>query len=145
MDLSNFVERLSELIAEKETNDLSLGKELGFGNSTISHYLTDRHLPSVEHAVKLADYFGCTVDFLLGLKDENEAVNFKPCPPFSERLPILCKECKASRYKISKITGIAESSLRYWAQGKTKPSLLNIVRIADKLEVSVDFVLGRES
>lgn len=143
--MSNFVERLSELIWENEKNAKTLGEELGCGNSTISHYLTDRHLPTVEMAVKLADYFKCSVDFLIGIKDEGENVVCKPCPPFCERLPALCKELKTSRYAIEKKTGISESCLRYWSQGKTTPSLLNIVKIAEKYNVSVDFVLGRES
>lgn len=142
--MSNFVERLEELISIKEKNAKTLGEDIGCGNATISHYLNDKHLPTVEMAVKLADYFNCTVDFLLGLKEFNEAQSFKPCPPFSERLPAICKECNISRYKISKLTGIAESGLRYWSQGKTKPSIPNIIKIAEALDVSVDFVLGRE-
>ena len=144
MDLSNFAERLSELISENEKNALTISKELNCGNATISHYLQGRHLPAVEMVIKLADYFKCTVDFLLGIKDYNEAETFKPCPPFSERLPKLCKECEISRYKLGKKTGIAESNLRYWAQGKSMPSILNVVKIAETLAVSVDFVLGRE-
>lgn len=145
MNMSKFVERLKELISEKGKNAKTVGEEIGCGNSTISHYLTGRYLPTVEMAIKLANYFNCTLDFLLGLTDENEVKEFKNCPPFKEQLPILCKKCNTSRYKISKKTGISESVLRYWAQGKTTPSIYNIARIAKELEISIDFVLGREN
>ena len=144
MNLPNFPERLSELIFERGLNALSFSKEFGCADTTISEYLKGLHLPTAEMAVRLADYFNCTVDFLLGIKDENKATKFKPCPPFSERLAIFCKECNTTRYKIQQKTGISESNLRYWAQGKCKPSILGIVRIAEKYDVSVDFVLGRE-
>ena len=144
MNLSNFGERLSELIFERETNASQLSKVLGCSNSTISDYLKGIRMPSAEMAVRLADYFNCTVDFLFGIKDHNEATKFRTCPPFSERLPVFCKECNTTRYKIQQKTGISESNLRYWAQGKKKPSILGIVRIAEKYDVSVDFVLGRE-
>lgn len=145
MSISNFAERLEELIFEKEKNALTLSEDLGCSNSTISDYLKGIHLPTIEMAVQLADYFNCTVDFLLGIEDENKSTTFKSCPPFNERLPVFCKECNTTRYRIGKKTGIAESNLRYWAQGKTKPSILNIVKIAKEFNVSVDFVLGRES
>ena len=144
MNLSNFSERLSELILERELSALAFSKELGCSDNTILHYLKGTQLPTAEMAVKLADYFNCTVDFLLGITDENKSTKFKPCPPFSERLPVFCKECNTTRYKIQQKTGISESNLRYWAQGKTKPSILGIVRIAEKFDVSIDFVLGRE-
>lgn len=144
MILSNFPERLSELIFEKELSVLAFSKEFGCSDNTILHYIKGTQSPTAEMAVKLADYFNCTVDFLLGLKDENTATKFKPCPSFSERLPVFCKECNTTRYKIRERTGISESNLRYWAQGKQKPSILGIVRIAKAYDVSVDFVLGRE-
>jgi len=144
-NLSNFVERLSELIFDTETNATNLSLELGFANATISHYLTGRYLPAVENVVKLADYFNCTTDYLLGITDENHVCKFKLCPPFGERLLYVCEYYHVSRYQLRKMTGISETVMRYWVKGKTNPSIENVVKIAKTLNCSVDFVLGRES
>ncbi len=145
MNISNFVERLSELIFDDGTNATDLSKELGFANATISHYLTGRYLPTVEYAVRLADYFHCTTDYLLGIADENHALKFKTCPPFGERLLAVCDFYHVSRYKLQKMTGISETVMRYWVQGKTNPSIVNVVKIAEAFHCTVDFVLGREA
>jgi len=144
MNLSNFAERLSELIFDAGTNATNLSIELGFANATVNHYVTGRYLPTVESAVKLADYFHCTTDYLLGIDNENYARDFKPCPPFGKRLTELCEHFHVSCYKLQQATGISESVMRYWVRGKTTPSIENVVKIARAFKCSVDFVLGRE-
>lgn len=99
--LSIFPERLSELMFYKELTATQLSEILECESSTISHYLSGLHLPTVEMAVTLADYFNVTTDFLFGLESENKAANFKKCPPFGERFKEVCKANKISRYKIT--------------------------------------------
>jgi len=144
MNLSNFAERIKELIFEADLTVTKLSEILDCGNATISHYATGRYFPTVEMTVKLADFFNCSTDFLLGLVNENYKTNFKPCPPFSEQLLNLCSHFNITRYKLHKLTGISESVIRYWAQGKTTPTIYNVEKIASKLNCTVDFVLGRE-
>ena len=144
MNLSNFAERLKELIFEADLTVTKLSEILGCGNATISHYVTGRYLPTVEMTVKLADYFNCSTDFLLGLADENYNSVYKPCPPFNEQILNLCSYYNITRYKLQKLTGISESVIRYWVQGRTKPTIYNVEKIASKLNCTVDFVLGRE-
>jgi len=142
--LQNFAERLSELIFDAGTTATELSGKLGFANATVSHYLTGRYLPTVENAVKLADYFNCTTDYLLGVTDENHAHEFKACPPFGKQLLAICEQFHISRYRLRKMTDISETVMRYWVSGKTNPSLENVTKIAEALNCSVDFVLGRE-
>lgn len=144
MDLSKFAERLSELIFDAGTTPTELSEKLGCGNATISHYVTGRFLPTLEMTVRLADFFQCTTDYLLGIDNENRAHTFKPRPPFGQRFVEVCKSYNISRYRLQKLTEISESTMRYWVKGKTEPSIANVVKIADKLKCSVDFVLGRE-
>ena len=144
MDLSNFAERLSELLFEHEMNASQLSEKLGCGNATISHYLTGRYCPTLEMTVRMADYFNCSTDYLLGIAEESYTNHFKTCPPFGERLVAVCKEFQISRYKLQQLTGIPESVMRYWVKGKTNPSIVNIVKIAEQLHCTVDYLIGRE-
>ncbi|MDE6058890.1 MAG: helix-turn-helix domain-containing protein [Clostridia bacterium] len=144
MNLSKFGERLSELIFDEGITPTELSKKLGSGNSNISHYIIGRFYPSLQMTLRLADYFQCTTDFLLGIESENYAKRFKPCPPFGTRLLELCKENNITRAELRRRTNIPESVMRYWVRGKTQPSIVNVVKIAEALDRSVDYILGRE-
>lgn len=145
MNLSNFSKRLDELIKEYDKTITDFSLEIGCRGTTVSRYIQGKSYPTVNITVRMADYFKCSVDFLLGIKaEEFGEFEFKACPPFGERLLKICKEKGISRYKLQQMTDIPESVMRYWVRGKTKPSIINIVKIAEKLNVSVDFVLGRE-
>ena len=47
-------------------------------------------------------------------------------------------------YKVSKETGVPTSTLSDWKTGRATPKLDKIIKIADYLGVSVDYLSGRE-
>lgn len=47
-----------------------LGERVGVGESTISQYETGKRQPDYEVLLRIADYFGVSVDYLLGKSDE---------------------------------------------------------------------------
>ena len=58
----------------------------------------------------------------------------------------LIKERGITPYRIHKETGIAQSTLSDWKNGKGTPSADNLKKIADFLYVSVDYLLtGKET
>ncbi len=143
--MSNFSERLSELMFDEGLNMTQLGEKLGCGEAAVSRYCAGEALPTYEFLIKIADYFNVTCDFVLGLEDESKATVFASPPPFAEQFKKVCEENKISRYKLHRKTGIAESVMRYWAQGKTKPSVPNLILLAGKgFGCTVDFLVGRE-
>lgn len=145
MNLSKFAERLKELVEDSELTESEIGEALGLGNSAISHYITERYLPNLQTTIKLADYFNCSIDYLFGLSDDNDNKNFKACPPFCERFDVICKEKGLTRYKLKDLANVSETTMRYWVQGKTLPSISSIILVADKLNCSIDYLLGREN
>ena len=119
-------------------------KSIGCGKGTVSRYLSEQKIPAVDLLIRMADFFECSTDYLLGRETEKyHRVFVKPCPTFQQRLPMLCKELKISKYRLQKQTGIAESAIYDWQKGKSSPRLENIIKIADTFNCSVDFVLGR--
>ena len=144
MGLENFPEILKDLIVENLANLTEVSDELGCGESTLSRYTTGKALPTLEMTVRLADYFSVTCDYLLGLDENNAASRFKPCPPFQKRFEDVLKHFHVSRYRLIQMTGIAESVMRYWVQGKTTPSIESVVKIAQALGCTVDYLIGRE-
>ena len=69
MNLSLFADRLSELIFDRKKTVREVAQETDIGKSTVYEYLSGRKMPTLRNLVKLADYFGCSTDYLLGLTD----------------------------------------------------------------------------
>lgn len=143
--MSNFAERLNGLIFEHDLNGKTFAAEVNISASCISEYLQGIHLPTLAKLLKMADYFNCSTDFLLGREEENPALTFKPCPPFSEQLEFLKEHFNCSAYHIYHNTDISKSGYYEWKSGKRQPTLENVVRLAELFECRVDFILGRES
>ena len=144
MNLSNFVESLLELIMQANLTPSEFAKQVGCGKGTISRYLHEQKIPEVGLLIRMADFFECSTDYLLGRETEKYPRTFvKPCPSFQERLTTLCKELNITKYQLQKKTGIAESAIYSWQNGKNHPRLDNLIKIAEAFGCSLDFVLGR--
>ena len=145
MNLSNFAESLSELITETKLNPSEFADKIGCGKGTISRYLSGNKMPAVSLLIRMADFFNCSTDYLLGRETEKYNYTFQPVPSFQTRLPKLCEELKINKYQLQKQTGITESSIYDWQRGKTSPRLDNLIKIADTFDCSIDFILGRSN
>lgn len=142
--LSKFSEGLQELMAERELNQPLLAKALGINNSMISSYITGKCTPSYDTFVMFVEFFHCSADFLLGLKEYPcEEIAYKPVQPFCERLHAVLAETHTTQYAFIKRSRISWSVFYYWLTGKSLPSMDNLVRIAKTLDRSVDYLLGR--
>lgn len=61
-----FVERLKELLSEREITKNKLLTDLQLGKNSFVNWESRGTIPSGEVLTKIADYFGVTVDYLLG-------------------------------------------------------------------------------
>lgn len=62
-------QRLLELRKARNLTQQRLAIELGIDQTSISSYECGKYLPTVEVLIKLADYFGVSTDYLLGLSE----------------------------------------------------------------------------
>ncbi|MEW6301624.1 MAG: helix-turn-helix transcriptional regulator [Thermodesulfobacteriota bacterium] len=68
--MATFSERLRQLRHEKGVSQAELGAAVGLSYSSISMYESHgKRYPPIKVLQKLADYFGCSVDYLLGRTD----------------------------------------------------------------------------
>ncbi|MGL5897244.1 MAG: helix-turn-helix domain-containing protein [Lactococcus lactis] len=63
-------EKIKELAAQKNISIRQLEEKLGFANATLRRW--NKNKPSVDKIQAVADYFGVTVDSLLGRGDDQE-------------------------------------------------------------------------
>lgn len=61
---------------------------------------------------------------------------------FSERLKDLRKQAHLTQVELAKILGIVQSSYADLERGKKNPTQENLVKIAQILNVSVDYLVG---
>lgn len=141
---SLFAERLSDLMFDADLSAVGLAAKLNTTKMTIYRYLEGNRIPTVEMLLRIADFFNVTTDFLIGLKSESDINKFNRCPDFSERFAFLLKKFKVTKYRLEKDTHINEETIYAWLRGKNKPSLENILKLAEYFNCTVDYVLGRE-
>ena len=141
--LSSFVENLNDLLIENSLDAKTLSNNLGMGNATITRYLNKDRVPTIKCLVKIADYFNCSTDYLLGLEDEIYPQTFQSCPPFAERVTFLLNYYKCSSYHIYHNAGIPQVRYYSWKNGVSVPTVDNVIKIAKLFDCSVDFVIGR--
>ena len=65
-----FVQRLKEIRAKKDISQSSLADFVGLSQQAIAKWETGKATPDPEMLVKLADFFGVTIDYLLAREDK---------------------------------------------------------------------------
>ncbi len=63
---------------------------------------------------------------------------------FSKRLKKLRKNKGLKQQQIADEIGVNRGSYSNWEKGKREPSFENLLKLADLLEVSLDWLFGRE-
>ena len=143
--MSKFHERLAGLIIESETSVQELSEKYGFSLSALYKWLRGVCYPSFDNLVLLADNFGCSADYLLGLKDDEvEYTANEQRQPFDVLFSDLLKEKNVSEYRLVKQTGLARSKVDEWRKAAALPSVESLVLVAKFFDVTVDRLVGRE-
>ncbi len=142
-NLSKFSDILDSLMFEHELNITQLAKETSIDATTIGRYLHAVYTPTVENLVKIANFFNCSTDFLLGREEENYPQTFYPCPPFAEQLKVLKEHFKCPWWNFYKTSHISSSRFYEWKNGKRTPTLDCIIMLANGFGCTVDFIIGR--
>ena len=63
---------------------------------------------------------------------------------FGTRLREVRKSKKITQIELANMLGISQKSYSHWENGKTEPSFESIVKLADLLDVSLDWLFGRD-
>lgn len=141
--LSNFAENLRDLLFDHHITVPILAKQIGVSEVAVYSYLRGQQ-PEIAVFTRIADYFQCSMDFLLGRTPEERVHTFYPIPPFPQQLNFLLEYYHIKKYHLCKEVPITHSVIYNWQRGKYAPSLDYIVKLAEYFGCSVDFVIGRE-
>ncbi|NCA92960.1 helix-turn-helix domain-containing protein [bacterium] len=142
--LSTFSERLKELCVDQGiTSNEVLSKKLGISAETVRLWKNGQRYISLSQLVNLAECLNCSIDYLAGRNEK--VLDFTPqsCPPFYNRLRTVMTEKHVTRYKLVKNTKIYDSYFSNWKNG-ADVHILTLVLLADYLDCSIDYLIGRE-
>lgn len=64
-----FSTRLKELMTEHNLTNRQLQQHTGISNQAINNWLNSQRSPTLENLWILSEYFGCTIDYLVGKSD----------------------------------------------------------------------------
>ena len=120
--------RLKELRKARGLTTTELGNAVGCSNPAITHYEHGDRKPTPELLVKFADFFGVTVDYLLGREDE---------APASVHTPTTNGQTEAERELLTLFRELSPylqdltlQTVRNWAGKAGKPGEVNIQKKA---------------
>jgi transcriptional regulator with XRE-family HTH domain len=65
----SFAKNFKELLDSKQISLRKLETELNINHTTLSRWLNGKTMPNADYLCIIADYFNCSIDFLLGRID----------------------------------------------------------------------------
>ena len=138
--MTEFQERLTELLQDNNLTKQKFAKNINKQLSTINEYFLNNYYPQIDLAIKIAEYFNVSLDYLFGLSDNKENTN-RNNKPFFENFDILVKTNKKSILNTMKDMDFKESNYYRWKAGKI-PKTNNLLTIAKYFDVSLDYLIG---
>ena len=143
--LSNFSDRLTEQMILCGLSAKQLADITGANRVTIFALKRGARLPSTQLLLSLVEHFQCSADYLLGLVEFSpEQVYYaSSMQDFGERLRFLLTENKVSQYKLTKDYHISGNLIYRWLNNKAIPSVANLIKLSQCLDIPVDTLIGR--
>ncbi len=142
--MDKFYKRLNEFIEEHSIIVPKMAIELGYKyKSPLYRLINGQGYPRLDKAIKLADYFNCSLDYLFGLSDDNSQNNFKQPRPFDEQLRKVLKEKGVHQNQLIVDGKFSANCMHNWFKLKANPQMDTVIRLAEYLGESLDYLVGR--
>lgn len=138
--MNNFQERLNDLLMENNLSRLQLAKTLNISSTTINGYFNRDYYPQIDIAIKIANYFKCSLDYLFGL-DDNEVNTNNNDKTFMDNLNFLLKDRKVTIAKAMRDMNMSEYNYYRWKAG-LYPKTINLLELVKYFDTSLDFLIG---
>lgn len=141
--MTNFAETLTELMIDKQIKSEELGKTLGFNGSSIRRWCNGSGTINLKNLIKLADYFTCSMEYLIGRSIYKLSFTLYPCLPFYERFWEVLRKSGKTSYTLEKQTRFKGNYFNMWKNGAL-PNLPLLIELSNLLDCSIDYLVGRE-
>lgn len=130
-------EKFEELLNNYHVTAYRVAKETGVTTATLTSWKQGKYTPKREKLQKIADYFGVTVEYFTG---EEKKIISSPLTMYEAFNKLLLKN-NITPYKVSKETGVSQSTLSDWKRGISTPKPDKLQKIADYFGVPLTYFL----
>ena len=138
--MNEFKERLQDLMLENDLSRLQLSKKIGISFETLNGYFNKDFYPELSVAKKIANYFDCSLQYLMGLTDEYKNITYNNLS-FIETVEKLIKENNLSIEKLMKRLNMSEANYYRWKNNSNIPSMQSLISLSKYFNVSIDYFL----
>lgn len=142
--LSKFNERLVELMEYKNIKSEQLAKAVGVTGSVVRRWTFNDTDIQLSNLLRLADFFNCSIEFLIGRTDK--LLDYTPketMPDFNTAMRQALEYHGKTTYTLINETKIKGYHLHKWKNGSI-PRLSSLIELSDYLGCTIDFLIGRE-
>lgn len=137
LQLENFARRLIALRENAGLTKSQFAREMGLTPSTIGNLEHARKRPGLDTVIQMADFFGVSVDYLLGrFAEPSETAGFP------QRARQLRKARKLSQADLAAAVGTSGRNYNRYENGSQQPTLPVLLRLAEFFDVSLDYLIG---
>lgn len=136
-----FLNNLKELLELRGMSMREFSNAVKINRRTIYRWFETRS-PKPASLIKIADYFNCSIDYLLGRSDN---INFFPSikrTNFLSRYKILRDKSGFNDYKISSLCQMSSGTISNWKED-TLPEFEVLIKLCEIFDCSVDYLVGR--
>lgn len=139
-----FRDKLIELMGEKNVKANKLAKEIATSESVISDWKKGKVVPKLDKALKLRKFFNCSLDYLFNNIEYEDISNTKQITSFDVQLKKILKSKKVAQTKMIEDLKLSNANLNRWFVAKDTPTMDTVIKIANYLNVSIDYLVGIE-
>lgn len=141
----NYTDILIDLREEKNIKQYELAKILNISAKLYNMYETQYKIIPLNYLTKTAEYFGISIDYLLGLSNVKTYNNPNTINKinFSERLKSLRKDIGLSQKAFANSIKISQSIISDLERRNRFISTPFLYQICKKYNISADYLLGK--
>jgi len=141
--ISNFSERLRELIFDKGLSTEQFAEAVGVAETTVYRWFKTPLQIKRSNLIKVADFFECLIEYLIGRsEDDTKIIPNKLYPNFVEQIRKIMKEQNISTYKFEKTSKFKCSYFFDWQ--KYEPALQTLMELSEYFDCTIDYLIGRD-
>ncbi len=139
-----FQKKIEFLISEEDSERVELPSKIGISSTTFSRVVNYGIIPKTKTLIKIADYFKTSIDFLIGITQNNDFIASNGKANFYIRLEELRNKAGYKNYsQLANATHIPRQYFNDWPKRLTYPTMEIIEYLANFFHVSIDYLLGR--
>lgn len=143
----NFGVKLKELRTEKKLTQLQMAEILETSKSNISKYEAGSVEPNLDTLLKISNFFGVPVDYILG--NDNYSIDYTNYQmdtsefvlKFRDRLKNILEERDISQQDFAEITGLHPDEVDAFLWGNKVPTIIELIKIVGSLNISANYLL----